>query len=669
MNRFDWVYGETTPSSPEILHFADNIGKSPVIASLLANRGIKTAIEYEKFNNKSPSDLYSPFLMQDMEKAVSRINLALENHEHITIYGDYDVDGITSVSVLVSYLQEKGGIVDYYIPDRLDEGYGINPAALCSLFEGGTTLLITVDTGITAVKEIETACYMGMDVIVTDHHRCKDETPNCVAVINPAVPGCSYPFKKLAGVGVVFKLLCALEGNSEAVLEKYGDIIALGTVADVVELTDENRIIVDFGLKKLRETGNIGLKSLITSIGIDSLSISVATIGYSLAPKINAVGRIGDASVGVKLLLAETLEEAEEISAILIEENKNRQELEKQIYEEASKKVASGSAFQDKPILVVWGENWHHGVIGIVAAKISEKYSKPCILITIDGNMAKGSGRSVEGFNLFEALSRFSDIFVKFGGHALAAGLTLKTENLPLLDKYINDYAKEIITDASKKQALNIDFDIPSRYINLNLTKELELMDPCGSGNPSPVFSISGCKVVHSKVLSDGKHLRMLLEKDGKTINTIAFGLGDNYKLLIPGDYIDVAGTLNINIWNGNTQVQFIVQDMRYSPVKVDVSPVPIRDDFAFLYTFLRKNSINGIIKINKSFMLRKIMFLGNKNFDDSKIRLCLDIFAEQRLITYADTGRNYDIFLMDSPQKVDLEASPLLINFKKQSE
>ncbi len=665
MNRYNWVYSGSINFSPETIHFADKIRKNPVIAALLAARGVNSVEEFEKFNNKSPADLHSPYLMKDMERAVERINLALESGETITVYGDYDVDGITSVSMLVSYLRKKGADVNYYIPDRLDEGYGINPAALCSLFEEGTTLLITVDTGITATEEIETAKYMGMDVIVTDHHRCKEEVPDCCAVINPAQPDCNYPFKKLAGVGVVFKLICALEKDAKKVLDEYGDILALGTVADVVELTGENRTIVDYGLKIFRNTKNTGLLSLINVMGINIETISVTSIGFSIAPKINAAGRIGDASLGVKLLLSSSSQEAEEISELLLEENKNRQELERHIYEEAQDIVSKNPDYKSKPVLVIWGEGWHHGVIGIVASKISEKYSKPCILITIDGDMAKGSGRSVEGFNLFEALQNCSDIFVKFGGHALAAGLTLRRENLPLLDEELNKYAATSLKKTGQKPVLNIDFELPVRYINITLPTELELLEPCGTGNPAPVFSVSGCKIVNTRMLSDGKHLRLTLEKEGKIINAIGFGMGSDYNLLIPGDHIDISGNVNLNTWNGNTQLQFIVTDMRYSDISADVNPIPDRDDFALLYTLLKRSSKNGIVKINKEFLLRKLQVAVCGKFNFEKLLLCLNVFREQHLLTYVETETDFDIFLLETSGKVDICASELLTNYK----
>jgi len=665
MNRYDWVYGKVSLSSPQVVKLADKTGTNPVVAALCIARGVETPEDFEKFNTKSPDFLYSPFLMKDMDKAVERINTALENGEQITVYGDYDVDGITSVSALTSYLRSRGGNVNYYIPDRLDEGYGINPAALCSLFEGGSTLVITVDTGITACKEIETAEFMGMDVIVTDHHRCKDEIPRCCAVVNPARPDCTYPFKNLAGVGVVFKLLCAMEnGNHKKVLDLYGDIIALGTVADVVDLRNENRIIVDYGLNILRNTKNLGLQALISATGTEPETIGVSSIGYVLAPKINAAGRIGDAGFGVKLLLANSIESAKEISYSLIDENRHRQELERAIYDEAVRKIEADEAFKSRSVLVVWGKGWHHGVIGIVASRISDRYSKPCILITIEGDTAKGSGRSTHGFNLFEAMNSCPHLFIKYGGHALAAGLTLYTENLKNLDHAINEFAKSYIPPQGKKPELNIDFELPPRFINQTTVTSLDLLEPCGTANPLPEFSLCGCTVINARQLSDGKHLRLTLEKDGKHIDAIGFDMGKDYNLIIPGDLLDIAGALSLNTWNGVTKVQFLLHDIRYTPYSGDIGEIPDRMDFNALYTLIKRHSPRGFFKSNKELLVRKLC-LGGFGFNTEKLMLCLNVFTELGLLTYVETDKSIDIYPIETNKKTDLESSEILKKYK----
>ncbi len=661
MNKFSWVYGNISPDSREAVRFGDAIGKSPVIAALALLRGIDTPEKFRKFISKSPSDLHSPFLMKDMEKAVARIELAIENGEQITIYGDYDVDGITSVSILVKYLRDRGAAVDYYIPDRSEEGYGINLSALCSLFGNGTTLLITVDTGITAVKEIESVYEMGMDVIVTDHHTCKETVPTCCAVLNPKQPDCEYPFKQLAGVGVVFKLLCALERkNPMAVLEEIGDIVALGTIADVVSLEDENRIIVDHGLKSMVKTKNIGLSTLVETAELGDRAATVTGVGFGIAPRINAAGRIGDAACGVTLFLSDTPGEALEISTHLINENKHRQELEHKIYEEVQQKIETHPEFAKKPVLVIWGKGWHGGVIGIVSSRISERYSKPCILITVEEGIAKGSGRSVSGFNLFDAMSSCKELFIKYGGHAQAAGLTLAEENLKLLDEAINRFAADFLPAGGKQQEMNIDFELPTRYINTDATLQLDLFEPYGTGNPQPIFSLCGCKLINFRQLSEGKHLRLTVEKDGKTLDAIGFGMGDLFSCLIPGDLIDIAGNVTINEWNGTRKVQVVLRDMRYSPLPGSVSPVPLRQDFAALYSFIRKHSINGFFRGEKAYLSRRLSLMGTM-FSPEKLHLCMMVFSELNLLKFVESDSVYDIYLCRTDSKVDLSSSEIL--------
>lgn len=662
MNKFDWIIGEDLSRTPQALRLARETGKSPVVAALALSRGIKNLKEFDKFCSKSVGDLFSPFLLKDMDKAVERINLALENGEHITIYGDYDVDGITSVSSLALYLKSRGGIVNYYIPDRSSEGYGINTGALCSLFESGTSLLITVDTGITACKEIDAICEMGMDVIITDHHSCKETVPECSAVINPTQPDCPYPFKALAGVGVVFKLISALEGgNQKKVLDMIGDIVALGTIADVVSLESENRIIVSYGLERMKKTANIGLKTLIEMSGIGEKAASVSGIGYGLAPKINAAGRIGDASCGVTLLMCGNAAEAEQLSDMLMEENRHRQEIEKEIYDEAVKKIEKDKSYRKKPVLVVWGEGWHSGIIGIVSSKISEKYSKPCLLITVSEGIAKGSGRSVEGFNLFEAMNACGDIFIKYGGHSLAAGLTLKEENLEKLDEAINEYAADFLPKEGKKAVMKADFELDGEYITTEVASQLETFEPCGTGNPQPVFAVTDCTVKGFRLLGEGKHLRLSLEKDGAFFDAIAFGMGADSEYIITGDKIDIIGNLTLNTWNDISRAQFVLRDFRYGKLPKEKSAVPERTDFACLYSFLKGSSQNDFLRIKEGLLLRRLgLALGN-DFSAEKLNLCMRIFAELKLINFTENEGVYDVYLSDNGEKVNLESSNIL--------
>ncbi|MBQ3053398.1 MAG: single-stranded-DNA-specific exonuclease RecJ [Clostridia bacterium] len=662
MNRFQWKYGEISPYSLENSEFSKSLGISPVLSAVCRLRGIADKKTFDNFIEKSPLSLHSPFLMKDMDKAVERIRIAIQHKEQITVYGDYDVDGITSVLVLVSYIRSQGGIADYYIPDRADEGYGVNIGALCSLYEGGSSLVITVDTGITACKEIEAAKEMGMDVIVTDHHSCKEEIPDCVAVVNPTRPDCPYPFKSLAGVGVVFKLICGLEnGDSKKVLDFCGDLVALGTVADVVDLRDENRVIVSYGIEKMNNTSNIGLSALISAIGLKDKPITVPAISFNIAPKINAAGRIGDAGMSVSLLLSSSPLEANELASQLIDENVHRQELEKQIYQDVINKINKNPSFATKPVLVVWGEGWHGGVIGIVSSKITEKYSKPCILITLDEGIGKGSGRSVEGFNLVEAMNSCPEIFIKYGGHALAAGLTIYEENLKKLDTAINKYAEKYIPKEGKKPVLMIDCPLNVQDISIETTQDIQLLSPFGPSNSQPVFSAENCVVTGIKQLTEGKHIRLFLKKEGVEFDAIGFGMGEDFSYITNGDIIDVAGNLSLNEWNGNKTVQFVLKDIRFSCTKNKVNPVPSYDECGAVYTYIRKNSADGFLRVNKYYLENILSKILKGAFNQEKIYNILCIFRELTLLSFNTANDNFEIYMGVADKKVDLNSSRIL--------
>lgn len=441
-------------NSPIVNEIANKLGIKLPTAQLLVNRGCMTPTEAKAFLTKEEEQLHDPFMMLDMDNAAYRIIEGIENGDKIVIYGDYDVDGVTSVSSLYLYLKEKGADVSYYIPCRLGEGYGVSEAAIRKLHEEGYNLIITVDTGITAVAEAELARQLGMDIIVTDHHECHGELPDAEAVVNPRRPDCPYPFKELAGVGVVFKLMCAVESvmNPEdemidcvrRISAEYGDLVAIGTIADVMPINDENRLIVSYGLSLIENTTRPGLIELIEATRSDSKyqtkrKITTSFIGYTIAPRINAAGRISDASIAVKLFLAEDCETAAPIAKKLCDINRERQNEENKIVDQAYARIDAEHDFERDPIIILDDEQWHHGIIGIVASRITEKYACPSILISFEGNgseksgedFGKGSGRSVKGLNLVDALSECSDLLEKFGGHELAAGLTIKRENLP----------------------------------------------------------------------------------------------------------------------------------------------------------------------------------------------------------------------------------------------
>ena len=549
-----------------VLEISKEFQISPLTSIILYNRGIREDEAIKKFLSKDLGVMYDPFLMRDMDKAVERIYAAKNSGEKITIYGDYDVDGITAIAILYKHLKELGISVDYYVPDRMQEGYGVNRDALDKIKLSGSSLIITVDTGITAVEECEYARQIGLDVIVTDHHECKEVIPDAYAAIDPKRKDCSYPFKSLAGVGVVFKLIQALAENDtiDTLMEKYSDLMCLGTVADISPLVDENRVIVTEGLKRFKNTKNVGLKALI-DVSTNGKAITTSTIGYIIAPRINASGRLGCASNSVELFLTDDKNRANELANYLCEENSLRQQTEQKMFKEALDYLESHPEVKEDDIIVIPHENWHHGIVGIVSSKITEKFYKPSILFAIDGDEAKGSGRSVSGFNLFDTLENCTDLLEKFGGHELAAGLTIKASNIEAFRKRINEYAKNHISETMLTPTIMIDAAIKAPFITIETVRDINNLQPFGVDNPTPAFMVRKIKIHKISVMSEGKHLRMTLLKDGKYLDSVGFGMGEYYHHLEEGDYIDVAFALDINDYKGFQNVQLILKDIKKS--------------------------------------------------------------------------------------------------------
>ncbi len=475
---------------------------------------------------------------------------------------------------MVSFLRKQGGIVNAYIPDRQNEGYGVNMNAVNKIIDGGTTLIVTVDTGITAGDEVRAARARGIDVIVTDHHECKESIPEAVAVINPKRPDSNYPFKDLAGVGVAFKLICAITGDDgRRVLNSYADIIALGTIADVVNLVDENRVIAGIGLEKLKNNPTVGLTEVIKTIGSNPKWNNSAVVSYSIAPRINAAGRMSSAMTAVNLLLTEDKEEAERLAGELDAENGERQEQESVIFAEAVE-MLKDKKYDGKKVLILAKRGWHHGIIGVVASRICDKYQKSCILISIEDDWCKSSGRSMEEINLFEGLSECSDILENFGGHAYAAGFSIREKYIDELDRRLNEYAERVLPKIARRE-LYIDAKMEIDDVTLSTVKETEILGPYGAGNKMPVFAIMGVTICDTRTLSGGKHCRFTVKKDGKALEVIAFGQGKLAADFQNGDVVDIAGEMNVNIYNGQSKVQLILEDIKFSG-----DDMPQRDDF-----------------------------------------------------------------------------------------
>ena len=534
-----------------------------LLASILVNRNIEED-KIEAFLNPTRKSFHDPFLMPDMKKAVDRILKAMQNKEKIIIYGDYDVDGITSITVLKSFLEDRGVHVDSYIPNRLEEGYGLNKPAIEKIAENKYQLMITVDCGISGIEEIEYANSLGIETIVTDHHEVGDSLPNAIAIVDAKRKDNEYPCRDLAGVGVVFKLIQAIGiklGLEEKEYLKYLDIVCIGTISDIVPLVDENRAIAKLGLLLVRQTKNLGLQSLLMSSGYKN--IDSTTISFGVAPRINACGRMGHADEALNLFLSKDIYEVNELTKKLNEYNKIRQETEKNIYEDAVNQIEQNK-LNEKNAIIVSGKNWHHGVIGIVSSKITDLYFKPSILLCNEGKFSKGSGRSIPGFDLHQALMQCQDTIDRFGGHAMAIGITIKTDKFQEFAEEFENVAKEAKIDEIIP-IINIDAKIELNEINKEMVESLKLLEPYGEGNKMPIFAFRNLKIDSIRALSEGKHIKLTLKDNNNIINAIGFNLGkiaEDYRI---GDKIDVVGTLEINSFNGVDSLQINVKDIMKS--------------------------------------------------------------------------------------------------------
>ncbi len=558
------IYEINQEKQQKIEELVNKYNINQLLATILVNRNMTNPEELKVFLNPTRNDFHDPFLMPDMKTAIDRIMKAIDKKEKIIIYGDYDADGITSITVLKSFLEDIGVSADHYIPNRLEEGYGLNIPAVEDIAKKNYDLMITVDCGISAIEEIAYANTLGIETIITDHHEVAEELPKAIAIVDAKRKDNEYPCRDLAGVGVVFKLIQALAiqlNLPEESYLKYLDIVCVGTISDIVPLKDENRVITKLGLKLVKQTKNIGLKSLLISAGYKT--IDSTTISFGVAPRINACGRMGNAEKALQLFLSKEQNEVAELTRELNQFNYIRQDTEKHIYEEAVKYI-EGNELQKKNTIVVAGENWHHGVIGIVASKITERYFKPSILLSYEGDLAKGSGRSIPGFDLHEALMKCTDTIEKFGGHSMAIGITLKKDKLEQFSQKIEEVAnqehiEEIIP------IIQIDSKVELSNISKEMVESLKELEPFGEGNKTPIFVIKNLKIDSIRALSEGKHLKMTLKENNTVISAIGFNLGnlaDEYRI---GDKIDVVGILEINTFNGVESLQINVKDVMKS--------------------------------------------------------------------------------------------------------
>ncbi len=541
-----WSWCEQRPELQNVLK--QNLNITSTMAQLLINRGITDESEAHRFLYGGPNLLHDPFLLKDMEQACLRIAKALQNHERITIYGDYDVDGITSCSILYLLLLRLGAEVNFYIPERQSEGYGLNENALRTICDDGTKLIITVDCGISANREISNYC-REIDIIVTDHHEAPDSLPAALAIINPKQPNCNYPDKNLAGVGVAFKLCQALWRfihPDQPLFLDYIEIVAIGTVADIVPLVGENRILVKTGLDILQRTDNIGLRSLIETCRLQG-EVDTTKVGYVIAPRLNAVGRISHASAGVELLTCNNYERASQIAAMLEQENSQRQQIEKTILSEAEQVLIQ--AREIPSVIVIAGEGWHSGVIGIVASRLVDKYYRPVVIISIQDGIGKGSCRSIPSFDIYSALKENADVLLQFGGHQQAAGLSILPENISILTERLNELAQSKLSPQDYVPEITVDTELAIKEINDALLDEIATLAPHGVGNPWPVFSCHHLQVINWRIIGkDSRHLKVKVKQDHATCDVVAWNMADVGSTLNKSNEIKLAYRPEYNV-------------------------------------------------------------------------------------------------------------------------
>ena len=692
-----------TADSAEVKALTQALGISPVTAQLLCQRGYTEPLACRRFMASSEGEFHSPFLIPDMENAVKRLEKAIADREKVVIYGDYDVDGVTSVSVLSLYLKGRGLTVDYYIPDRSGEGYGINNAAIDKFRENGVTLMVTVDTGVTAIEEVRYAASIGIDTVVTDHHECQERLPEAVAVVNPRRADSTYPFKELAGVGVVFKFLSACEisrakseeeakANVDRLCYEFIDLVAMGTVADVMPLVDENRLLVSRGLDVMNSRPRMGLTALLEAASGGEKkpsAVSATTISFVVAPRINAAGRIDSAARAVELFLSDSPAVSAKTAYELCEINRVRQAEENRIMEEAEAKIRTECDLDNDSIIVLADDHWHHGVIGIVASRITEKYALPSILISFDGDMGKGSGRSIKGINLVEALTDSRDYLVKFGGHELAAGLSVERARIDAFRQNINRYVKEHLSDAEGAAGIDVDCEITSRDVTLETAEELMLLEPYGIANPSPIFMMRGVTLRGVMPLGE-KHARLLLESDGISLSALRFGKSRDALEFYGGDRIDLIFSMNVNEFRGVRSAQMIVKDIRLSEGELTVDDkarkrfeelmagasfekeedvLPTRDDIAPVYLWFKrhfgntKDEVTGVRELLREFR-------SNPRIHYVKLRVILKILDECGIVairTYGEHGENIRYTVNFVKNKVDTEKAPIYSKLKQQ--
>ena len=648
-------------------------GYAPLTAMVLASRGLSTPQDAARYLDCNV-DLIDPFCMTDMDLAAGRVGLAMSRGEKIAVFGDYDVDGITATCLLTDFLRRHGADVVSYIPGRLEEGYGLNPIALRQLCGEGVKLIVTVDCGITAVAEAELCRELGMDLVITDHHECKEVLPQAVAVVDPHRPDGGYPHKNLSGVGVAFKLAAALCGSQEEVLEEYADMVCLGTVADVMPLQGENRVFVARGLQSLRNTRRPGIAALMAESGCAPDHVSASSIGFMLAPRINAAGRMGQILLALDLFLTEDPEKARELAAALCDLNRQRQAVESDIYATAISMLPQGKAPE---AIVLAEESWHQGVVGIVASRIAEEYSCPAFLICLDGEHGKASSRSYGGFNLFSALRSLSELLESYGGHELAAGFTITRSNIPEFRRQGCALAAAYYSDDTPRTSLDVDCAVQPELLTVSNIDSLAALEPCGNGCPKPVLAITGMTVDRISMVGNGRHMRLRLRRGRHMINAIYFSATPETVSICPGDVVDVAFNPQVNEHRGDRTVQMNVLDIRPSCTascspdtgsyralqrgqltpEIAAELLPSRATLAMVWRYLAAAG-SGQIQESPLCLCRKIVRWSNTPLSLGQLMTCLDIFRDVGLLEIQRMHKYITIRLTPGAGKADLNGS-----------
>ena len=666
-------YGIWKVSQPEAgaVNALVGSGYAPLAAMVLASRGMEDDHQARAYLDCN-APLLDPFLMTDMDKAAGRVGLAMSRGEKIAVFGDYDVDGITATCLLTDFLRRHGADAVSYIPGRLEEGYGLNPIAIHQLHDEGVKLIVTVDCGITAVSEAELCKQLGIDLVITDHHECKQTLPAAIAVVDPHRPDGGYPHKNLSGVGVAFKLASALCGSQETVLEEYADMVCLGTVADVMPLQGENRVFVARGLESLAHTKRPGIAALMAECGCAPEAVSASSIGFMLAPRINAAGRMGQIDLAVELFLTDDPDKAAEAARGLCELNRQRQAVESEIYRQAVSMLPMG---KPPEAIVLADESWHQGVVGIVASRIAEEYACPTFLICLDGEHGKASSRSHGGFNLFASLSALSPLLESYGGHELAAGFTITRANIPEFRRQICALAAKFYTDDVPRTVLDVDCAVSPELLTLHNVDALQMLEPCGNGCPKPVLMVKNLTIDRISMVGGGRHMRLRLCSGHTYLNAIYFSANPQTVSIQPGDLVDVAFTPQVNEFRGTRTVQMNVIDIRPScnaECLPDAAPyrdmqrgnltageaaalLPDRKMLALVWRYL--DAANPVQE-SPVCLCRKIVRWSGKPLNLGQMLTCLDIFRDVGLLTVQRQHKYVSIRLTPGEGKADLSRS-----------